>query len=135
MARGLVVVCELLVVDNGMSEDSEGPAMNNDEFQLKVGGYTFDCYYQQGFLGNRWKETADGDTWVAVCKCGRGVFGSSQTDAVEKLRNSYSILRPTEHFHWEGTVNFNVILGFDESWIMGTIRAPELLAELDEEKP
>ena len=110
--------------------------MDDESFPLSVMGYIFDCFYQRGFLtGVNWRKSLDGDTHAAVCKCGRGVFGSSIDDAVEKLRQSYSILRTTEHFHWQDTIDFNVILGFDSTWIMGTIRHPELLGNLGIENP
>jgi len=105
-----------------------------DQMPLVVGDYRFDCYYQRGALKNgAWKKSQDGDSYVAVCKCGRGVFGTSLDDAVEKLKKSYSILKDTEHFHWEDTIKFNVILGYDRNYVMGTIRAPELLNQLDKE--
>jgi hypothetical protein len=105
-----------------------------DCFPLIVGAYRFDCYYQRGTLhGSKWVNSANGESHVAVCKCGRGVFGTSLDDVVAKLKNSYSILRPTEHFHWQETLDFNVILGFDKSWIMGTIRFPELLDQLKQQ--
>ncbi len=104
------------------------------EFPLKVGDYAFKCYYQRGALhGGTWKKSPDGKTHVAVCKCGRGVFGISLDDVVDKLRRTYAILRPNEHFHWEDTTKFNVILGFDGTWIMGTIQDPGLLGDLEKE--
>lgn len=109
--------------------------MDKDWFPLKVGKYMLDCFYQRGsLLGGRWDKSENGDHHIAVCKCGKGVFGSSMDDAVEKLKKSYSILRPTEHFHYQDTMECNVILGLNDSWIMGTIKAPELLNGLPDGK-
>lgn len=105
--------------------------MDNDWFPLRVGQYAFDCFYQQGnLIEGRWAKSKEGDSHLAACKCGKGAFGTSMDDAVDKLIKSYSILRPAEHFHYQGTLDCNVILGIDHNWIMGTIKAPELLVDI-----
>lgn len=105
--------------------------MDKDWFPLRVDQYAFDCFYQQGnLIGSCWVTSSAGDTHLAVCKCGKGVFGTSMDDAVEKLKQSYTLMCPTEHFHLQGTMECNVILGRNESWIMGTVKAPELLGSL-----
>jgi len=102
--------------------------MDPDEFPLLVKGFRFDCYYQQGFFtGGEWKKSPDGPHHIAVCRCGCGVFGTSLQDAVDKLKASYSALRPTEHSHCGETVDCNVLFAVGKTWVMGTVRHSELL--------
>src|SRR5208283_378123 len=109
--------------------------MDKDWFPLKVGEYIFDCFYQRGNLvGDHWEKSDTGDAHIAVCKCGKGAFGDSIDDAVEKLKKSYSIVRPTEHFHFQGALECSAILSIPESGTMGTISPPELLVDLPDEK-
>ena len=110
--------------------------MDQDWFPLQIGQHSFDCFYQQGLLiGEYWMKSESGDQHLAVCKCGKGVFGTSMDDAVEKLKQSYTLMRPTEHFHLQGTMECNVILGRNESWIMGTVIVSDLLKNLPNETP
>jgi hypothetical protein len=102
--------------------------MDKDQFPLQVGSYRFDCFYQRGhYQDDLWQQSEIGPLHVAVCKCGCGVIGESIDDAIDKLKKSYSILRSNEHWHWQDTPRFNVILGSDGKWIMGTITQPDLL--------
>src|SRR5947209_4604079 len=105
--------------------------MDKDQFLLTVGGYRFECFYQRGtYQDDLWQQSDNVDLHADVCKCGRGVIADSIDDAVEKLKYSYSILRDEEHWHLQGTLRFNVILGTDGKWIMGTITEPDLLDKI-----
>jgi hypothetical protein len=105
--------------------------MDIDEFPLLVKGHIFQCFCQRGCYGEdfRWRQSDTGNKWAAVCKCGNGVCGDSLDDAVEKLKKSYLAVRDGEHWHYQDTPRFNIILGTDGKWIMGTITDRTLLGE------
>jgi hypothetical protein len=106
----------------------ESNTVDNDEFVLQVKGYRFQCFYQRGhYQDDLWQKADDGLLHAAVCKCGCGVVADSIDDAIEKLKQSYGSVRENGHWHWQDTPRFNVIMGTDGKWIMGTITQPDLL--------